>query len=210
MVDSHQQDLNNKYKRIFILANSKAIGNSYEREISKKLSLWLTYNNSDDVVWRDLSSGARATTRKKQNKQTNIKGDIVAVDLNYKWFTDLFFIDSKCYKSFNPFFIDPKNKKSNDILNQWLKVSSDCPTNMIPFMICKIRDRKTSEFIMFNLPKESDIHEKSFLVYGYVCHILESKAMMTWKEKDNMAIIVTLEDFFKYIDPNKIKSFLET
>ena len=128
--------------------NPKRIGNNFEREIAKRLSLWVSENKSDDLFWRDLSSGARATTRKKQNKETINDGDLVAVDLNYKWFTDLFYIDTKSYKECNFNFTNTKNQKSNGILNQWKKVCSDCPDKKIPMMICKIRDRKTPDFIM--------------------------------------------------------------
>jgi len=78
--------------------NSKSIGNNYEREIAKKLSEWITQGERDDVLWRDLSSGARATTRKKSGKDSLQEGDFVATDLNYKWFTDTLYIDSKSYK----------------------------------------------------------------------------------------------------------------
>lgn len=176
------------------MANPKRIGNNYEREISKKLSLWISNGESDDIFWRDLSSGARFTNRKKKEKETVIKGDIVAIDLNYQWFTNLFFIDTKCYKSFNPFFIDPKNKKSNEILNQWKKVISDCPTSMIPMMICKIRDRKTSEFIMIDFKKDVTMMNifldniKHYMQYYY-----------DNGEKLSQCYIFTLDDFFDKI-----------
>lgn len=128
--------------------NSKSIGNNFERETAKTLSLWLTKGESDDVLWRDLSSGARATTRKKQNKTTINDGDLVVTDLKYKWFTDCFFIDTKSYKECNFYFTNSKNIKSNVILNQWIKVCGDCPKNKIPMMICNIRDRKSTQFVV--------------------------------------------------------------
>ncbi len=146
------------------MSNSKAIGNNYEREFSRKLSLWLTNNDSDDVCWRDLSSGARATTRSKKGKTNQSSGDIIATDFYYKPFFDLFFIDTKSYKEFNPLFINSKNIKSNSIFNQWVKVCNDCPEDMIPFMACKIRDRKTPEFIF--LPLECKFNAMNNMIYN--------------------------------------------
>lgn len=58
-----------------------AKGGNYEREIFKKLSLWWTNNERDDVFWRTNSSGARATQRKKGGKDTAYQaGDMTFTD----------------------------------------------------------------------------------------------------------------------------------
>jgi hypothetical protein len=131
------------------MPNSKTLGNNYEREVAKKLSLWITNNEREDVIWREASSGARATYRKKQGKETIQDGDFIATDLSFDWFTKFFFIDSKCYKEFNPLMINPSNQKSNGIFNQWIKVFNNCPKTKVPLMICHIRNRKTPQFIIF-------------------------------------------------------------
>lgn len=140
--------------------NSKAIGNNFERETAKRLSLWLTNNKDDDVCWRDLGSGSRHTQRKKVGKETKRQGDFVATDLNYQWFFDSVCVDSKSYQEFNPLFINEKNIKSNSIFKQWLKLLDESE-NKIPMMVVKIRDRKTPEFIMLptwvNFPTGSDL-----------------------------------------------------
>ena len=58
-------------------------GSNFEREICKKLSLWWTKDTAprDDIFWRTQTSGARATTRSKQGKETfGQYGDVQAVD----------------------------------------------------------------------------------------------------------------------------------
>lgn len=56
-------------------------GSAFEREISKKLSLWWTDGKRDDVFWRSQTSGARATQRNKKGQKTfGQEGDIQAVD----------------------------------------------------------------------------------------------------------------------------------
>lgn len=58
-----------------------AKGGEYERELCKRLSLWWTGGERDDVFWRTSQSGGRATTRNKTGKKTFGQcGDICAVD----------------------------------------------------------------------------------------------------------------------------------
>ncbi|QDP54837.1 MAG: hypothetical protein Unbinned3891contig1000_35 [Prokaryotic dsDNA virus sp.] len=56
-------------------------GSAFEREISKRLSLWWTEGVREDVFWRSAGSGSRATTRAKQGKTTHGSyGDIATLD----------------------------------------------------------------------------------------------------------------------------------
>lgn len=56
-------------------------GSNFEREVCKKLSLWWSGNERDDIFWRTSGSGARATTRSKRRKKTYGQyGDIAADD----------------------------------------------------------------------------------------------------------------------------------
>lgn len=73
-----------------------AKGASFERKISKALSLWWTENTRDDIFWRSQTSGARATIRKKQGKQTaNQEGDITCSDPIGQGLIDLVSIECK-------------------------------------------------------------------------------------------------------------------
>lgn len=61
------------------LGNNK--GSSFERKICKRLSLWWTNGERDDVFWRSAQSGGRATFRAQKGKTTfGSYGDIAAVD----------------------------------------------------------------------------------------------------------------------------------
>lgn len=167
------------------MSNSKSIGNTYERSVAKKLSLWLSEGQNDDVCWRDLGSGSRATIRGKQGKDTTRHGDFVPTDLSYKYFFDRFCMDSKSYKEWNPIFINEKNMKSNSILNQWVKVIEESQ-DKIPMMICNIRDRKTPEFVV--LP--------SATVYPKDCNI--NLMYYSFSSKINIKdfCLILLDDFF--------------
>jgi hypothetical protein len=58
-----------------------AKGGNWERVVAKRLSLWWTHGERDDVFWREKSSGGRATTRAKSGQSTaNSYGDIVVID----------------------------------------------------------------------------------------------------------------------------------
>jgi hypothetical protein len=73
-----------------------AKGSSFEREITKKLSLWYTDGKRDDIFYRTAGSGARATTRFKSGKATeNSAGDIGYLDAIGKPFCDYFMLELK-------------------------------------------------------------------------------------------------------------------
>ena len=57
----------------------KGKGPSFERNISKEMSLWMSNGTRDDLVWRTSGSGGRATMRRKSGKKTaNACGDLKA------------------------------------------------------------------------------------------------------------------------------------
>lgn len=63
------------------MVNSKNKGGAWERNFSKQLSLWWSNGESDSIFWRSASSGAMATIRAKQNKDTQGSyGDISAIN----------------------------------------------------------------------------------------------------------------------------------
>lgn len=132
------------------MANSKGIGGQYERDFSRELSAWAGFPDRD-VFWRDSSSGTRSTVRQQVGKKVEAQGDIIAVIPELYFFTQRFSIDTKSYKEWNPNFINPSNKKSNELLREWIKVFSQCPDNMLPMMPCRIRDRKTEDVMVFGV-----------------------------------------------------------
>jgi hypothetical protein len=78
----------------------KQKGGSFEREICKKLSEWVSNGKSDDLFWRSAMSGGRATVRKKKNQETaSGQGDITAVTPAGNKLTDRYVVECKHYKS---------------------------------------------------------------------------------------------------------------
>ena len=133
--------------------NSKRKGNSYERDISKKLSKWITGSEDDLIVWRTSGSGSVSTIAKKKGKSAKaLDGDFqyLGENQNERELFNIFFFDSKCLGDVHLMAINPKNQKSNQLFNEWKKVFEDASTsNKIPVMFVKAtNDRKIPEFII--------------------------------------------------------------
>lgn len=76
----------------------KSKGSDFEREVSKKLSLWITGGRNRDALWRSQSSGARATIAAgKGRKLDSQAGDIAAVHPDGLVFGKLFSVECKFY-----------------------------------------------------------------------------------------------------------------
>lgn len=86
----------------YMSAKSSRKGSSFEREIAKKLSLWLSDNTRDDLLWRTAMSGGRATLHRQQGKSAVAQaGDLCSIDEASWWFTQKFFIETKHLKDLN-------------------------------------------------------------------------------------------------------------
>lgn len=80
----------------------KAKGSSFEREICKDLSLWITGGGRDDIFWRSAMSGGRASVAfKKGGSNISQTGDICAVDPIGDPMVKKFFIECKFYANLN-------------------------------------------------------------------------------------------------------------
>jgi hypothetical protein len=79
--------------------NSKAKGSQFERDICRLLSRWVSHGKRDDLYWRTAMSGGRATVAKRKGIDVRQTGDITAVSPEGHALTNLFFIETKFYKS---------------------------------------------------------------------------------------------------------------
>jgi hypothetical protein len=76
-------------------ASSKQKGTSFERDTCKRLSLWVTKGERDDVFWRSAVSGGRATTARRYGRHVEVSGDITAVAPQGHKLTDFVHIECK-------------------------------------------------------------------------------------------------------------------
>lgn len=100
-----------------------AKGSSFEREMAKKLSLWWSSGERDDVFWRSQSSGARHTIRRKAGKDTHGQvGDLTATHPSGESLISNVIIELKrgYNRSVIHDFLDGEPGKSHEI-RQWVE-----------------------------------------------------------------------------------------
>jgi hypothetical protein len=75
----------------------KQKGADFEREVCKKLSLWVSRGEKEDLFWRSAMSGGRATVYRKQGKGQLARqaGDITATAPEGHVLTDQWYIECK-------------------------------------------------------------------------------------------------------------------
>lgn len=77
----------------------KQKGSAFEREVCKRLGLWITEGASEDVFWRSAMSGGRSTLLARKGKEAARQaGDICAVAPEGHVLTDKFFVECKFYR----------------------------------------------------------------------------------------------------------------
>jgi hypothetical protein len=80
------------------VVNGKVKGSSFEREVCKLFSLWISGGQNEDLFWRSAMSGGRATVAHRKGKVVRQSGDITAVAPEAHFFTDIFFMECKFLK----------------------------------------------------------------------------------------------------------------
>jgi len=103
--------------------NPKAKGSQFEREIAKQLSLWLTLDKREDVLWRSSLSGGRATIAHRKGKDVRQCGDLCAVGPEGHKFCEQFFVELKHIKrlALDQFLI----KGTGPLANFWRKAKHE-------------------------------------------------------------------------------------
>lgn len=131
--------------------NSKSKGNRFEREISKRLSLWFSNGESDDLFWRTASSGGRFTQRFKKGKNTvNQAGDITNTCADSEEFSKYFLIECKSYKDIKLWTLLTGIEVKDSVLEWWnLTKKKSSELNKIPVLITR-QNRKPDLLITNN------------------------------------------------------------
>lgn len=84
------------------MVNSKQKGASFERDICKKLSLWLSNGQRQDLLWRSAMSGGRSTVALKAGSKLGAQaGDISSIDKLSHTFIETFMCECKAYRTLN-------------------------------------------------------------------------------------------------------------
>lgn len=96
----------------------KRKGSAFEREVCKKLSLWVSNGEHEDLFWRSSLSGGRSTVAHKKGKLVRQAGDICAVEKAGHPLTNQWYIECKFYKSID---LDSWLIKETGKLTVWWK-----------------------------------------------------------------------------------------
>jgi hypothetical protein len=77
----------------------KSKGASFERDVCKALSLWISAGTAEDVFWRSAMSGGRSTVAAAKGKSlAQQAGDISAVSRIGAPFIETFYVECKFYR----------------------------------------------------------------------------------------------------------------
>lgn len=77
-----------------------AKGASFEREVAKRLSKWISKDETDALLWRSAMSGGRATLQRRKGVMNQKQaGDLSAISADGERFLDSFLIECKFYKN---------------------------------------------------------------------------------------------------------------
>lgn len=170
------------------MVRGKQKGNEFERVVSKKLSLWLT--NREDSMWRTQNSGGRFTTRYKHHKETlNQEGDITSTSSETEFFSDLFYVECKCYKDIELWSIYSGKGLLINWCIEYLKRSEEI--NKILFLIVKQNHKPILLITLSKILKLKGsrkilksrfyIDQREFLVFNFEDFLnLDSKEMKKW------------------------------
>jgi len=175
-------------------------GSAFEREICKKLSLWWSDGERDDIFWRTSGSGARATTRRKQGKRTRYEsGDISFRDPVGKLFVDFFLLELKRGYSAGISVLDliDKGTGKKPLLLQWqekLEKEREAIQRSWTLIIFRRNNRRTCLLMDIELYK---------LLEGE-CGGFNSDAIFIDRITFRW-VIISLADFFDWVSPSTVK-----
>jgi Holliday junction resolvase len=173
--------------------SGKGKGSSFEREISRYLTMWLTGQDKELHFWRSPSSGAVATINKGN---ADIAGDIIAVQPEAEFFTKLFFIECKTGYPKASFHQHLKENKNFDISGFWTKANAEAErSNKYPILIY----RKLSYNIIIGI----DDRVKDFLK-KMVC--LPKSVRLNFDNGTPSITFYDMETFFAKVTPNMLRS----
>lgn len=118
------------------MVNSKQKGASWEREVCRSLSLWISGGEQEDVFWRSAMSGGRSTVAAKRGKRLAAQaGDISCIHHIGSKFADLFLLECKHYESLD---FHGLITGGGHLLDFWKTVCKEADRcGKMPFLIAK-------------------------------------------------------------------------
>lgn len=114
----------------------KAKGAEFERQICKKLSLWVSEGKNEDCYWRSAMSGGRSTVAHTKGKKLGAQaGDISCIHPLGQPTAELFFFEAKFYRDLELLGL---LKGKGKLVNFWKEAKKQAKNyGKIPFLIAK-------------------------------------------------------------------------
>lgn len=108
----------------------KAKGNAFERDCCRKLSLWISDGERDDLFWRSAASGGRATFISRTSGGTRLAaaqaGDVTAIDLAGFPLAAQVVVECKFYKRLQ--IAEGLIKGTGSLVQFWHRVCAEAKT----------------------------------------------------------------------------------
>lgn len=153
----------------------KQKGAAFEREVCRKLSLWLSEGKHEDYFWRSAMSGGRSTVAHAKGKRLAAQaGDISCIHPGGQKFADKYLIECKFYQNLH---FDGLVTGHGKLLEFWqvLHVQASVYGKM-PFLVAK--QNRVPAVICLNLPGRVmlAVSERNCMLYSfrYDMYILEA------------------------------------
>lgn len=122
----------------------KAKGASFERQICKDLSLWISRGEHPDVFWRSAMSGGRARVLMKEGlKASSQTGDLSSIKSMGEALTNAFIIECKFHRDLH--LSNLITSKQEGLPKFWRQLCADCKTygKKWPMLIAKQNRKPT-------------------------------------------------------------------
>ena len=180
-------------------------GPDWERNISKRLSLWWTEDDRDDIFWRTSGSGARATVRAKKGIKTKYQyGDLTFTDPVGKPLIDYFLIELKRgYPDLGVLLLIDGKQKVPVLVKWWKKAEKERQFGERKAAILIIKRDFKHPIIVF----ACDVFSRIESFCGEWEGNIVSVYLTAIEEK---LIIVPLYPFLKYCSAENMRLFMES
>ena len=183
------------------MAKGHGKGSAFEREISKRLSLWWTDDEQEDVFWRSDQSGGRATQRAKQGKSTsNSYGDLACISPIGQPFIDQFCVELKRGYSKDltilPILDNPKAKHT--LIEFWNQCERDRQLAKRPWSLVIFKRDRMKECVL--------MEQRLYNRIGRWCGDYGKPTIRI----SSKYIIVHLDTFLDWLSPEVIKRWNST
>lgn len=172
------------------MKNSKAKGSSFERNVAKKLSLWLSNGEAEDWVWRTASSGGKGT---QVASSAYYYGDLCPVHPQANWLFDRVSIECKNVSRSQLFLLNLFTKSRTPLRKFWQQARRDAKkSGRYPVLIFHLPNTRF-EMVMTRW--------EHFQIIG--------DPIIPFIELPGDLFIVRLDMALRHIAPEFLKSFFE-